>query len=334
MQETSARLLRLLSLLQAQRSWTGTELASRLRVSARTVRNDVDRLRSLGYPVLADRGSVGGYRLGAGAAMPPLLLDDEEAVAVVLGLRTAVRGAVAGIEEASLRALAKLEQVLPGRLRHRVGALQSVVLAVPPTAASAPLVDPELLMSIAAACRDRSRLRFSYFAHDGRPSERDVEPYRLVNWGRRWYLVAFDVARDDWRIFRVDRISLRTPGGPRFAPRPLPADDLAEYVTRRVSAAVMQSRARVTVFGPAAEVSSRIGPGVTVTPVSASRCVVDAGSDNAEMLAAYLGMIGFDFEVREPPELVAALGVLADRYRRAISLARYLRAAAVGSSAG
>jgi predicted DNA-binding transcriptional regulator YafY len=266
--------------------------------------------------------------------MPPLLLDDEEAVAVVLGLRTAVRGAVAGIEEASLRALAKLEQVLPGRLRHRVGALQSVVLAAPPVAASAAPVDPEVLMSIAAASRDHSRLRFSYRAHDGSESSRDAEPYRLVNLGRRWYLLAFDISRLDWRIFRVDRVSLRTPGGPRFAPRPLPADDLAEYVTRRVTSAVMQTRARVTVFGPAAKVSARIGPGVRVTAVSDSRCVVEAGSDNAEMLAAYLGMIGFDFEVREPPELVAALSALADRYRRAISLARYLRAAAVASSAG
>ncbi len=333
MLETSGRLLRLLSLLQAQRSWTGTELASRLGVSARTVRNDVERLRSLGYPVLASRGAVGGYRLGAGAAMPPLLLDDDEAVAVALGLRTAVRGAVAGIEEASLRALAKLEQVLPGRLRRRIGALQSAVLTVPPEV-PAPLVDAEVLTSIAAACRDHTRLRFSYQAHDGAPSERDAEPYRLVNWGRRWYLVAFDVGalaggsegfvppgqRGDWRIFRVDRIRLRTPGGPRFAPRPLPAADLAEYVARRVSSTVMRYRARVTVLAPAPVVEARIGPWAgPVTAISDSACLLATGSDNAEMLAVYLGMIGHDFRVDGPPELIEQLGVLADRYRRAVT---------------
>ncbi len=317
MLETSARLLRLLSLLQSQQTWTGTELADRQGVSARTVRNDVERLRALGYPVLATRGSAGGYRLGAGAAMPPLLLDDEEAVAVALGLRTAVRGAVAGIEEASLRALAKLEQVLPGRLRRRVGALGAIVVAVPP-AVSAPLVDPEVLTAIAAACRDMTRLRFSYTSHDGAGSDRDVEPYRLVNWGRRWYLVGFDVVRDDWRIFRVDRISVRTPGGPRFTARALPAADLADYVAKRVSAATMRYRARVTVFATAAQVLARTaGWAGPVTPVSDTTCVLDTGSDDAEKLAAYLGMLGYDFRVDEPPELVDALHALGDRYLRA-----------------
>ena len=190
MRETSARLLRLLSLLQTPREWTGAELGARLGVSPRTVRNDVEKLRELGYPVLATRGPAGGYRLGAGAAMPPLLLDDEEAVAVAVGLRTAAGGAVAGIEEASLRALGKLEQVLPSRLRHRVSSLQSVITPVPGVAG--PLVDPDVLTAIAAACRVRERLRFSYVSHDGSASDREAEPYQLVNWGRRWYLVAFD----------------------------------------------------------------------------------------------------------------------------------------------
>src|SRR5215472_13380817 len=198
MLETSARLLRLLSLLQTPREWTGGELGERLGVSPRTIRSDVDKLRELGYPVLATRGPAGGYRLGAGAAMPPLLLDDDEAVAVAVGLRTAAVGAIAGIEEASLRALAKLEQVLPSRLRVRVGGLRSVITPVP-FASDAPSVNPDVLTEVAAACRVRERLRFSYLSHEGASSAREAEPYQLVNWRRRWYLVAFDIGRGDWR---------------------------------------------------------------------------------------------------------------------------------------
>ncbi|MEV7907757.1 helix-turn-helix transcriptional regulator, partial [Streptomyces anulatus] len=234
MLETSARLLRLLSLLQTPRDWTGAELAERLGVSGRTVRTDVERLRSLGYPVLATRGAVGGYRLGAGAALPPLLLDDEEAVAIAVGLRTATGGAIAGIEEASLRALAKLEQVLPSRLRRRVNTLQTYTVPVPRDDAG-PGVDPSVLTTLAAVCRDRERLRFDYHDHAGAATLRTVEPYRLVNWGRRWYLLAWDVERGDWRTFRVDRIRSRTPTGPRFTPRDLPDDDVAAYVSRRAS---------------------------------------------------------------------------------------------------
>jgi Alcohol dehydrogenase GroES-like domain/WYL domain len=219
----------------------------------------VGKLRELGYPVLATRGPTGGYRLGAGAAMPPLLLDDEEAVAVAVGLRTAAGGAIAGIEDAALRALAKLEQVLPSRLRSRVGTLQSVITPVP--VPGAPLVDPDVLTAIAAACRSRERLRFWYLSHDGTRSDREAEPYQLVNWGRRWYLVAFDVRRADWRTFRVDRITVRTPPGGRFAPRPLPSDDLAGWVSQRVAFAGWRYRARVRVFAPAAMVLERIGPG-------------------------------------------------------------------------
>jgi predicted DNA-binding transcriptional regulator YafY len=228
MLETSARLLRLLSLLQTPRDWTGTELAGRLGVTTRTVRNDVGRLRELGYPVHATRGAVGGYRLGAGAALPPLLLDDEEAVAVAVGLRTATIGSIEGIEESALRALAKLEQVLPVRLRRRINTLQSYTIPVPPSGnRPVPSVSADVLTAITAACRDRERLRFDYRSHDGTASRRDVEPYRLVNWGRRWYLVAWDTQRGDWRTYRVDRVEPRIPTGPRFAPRELPAEDLA-----------------------------------------------------------------------------------------------------------
>lgn len=318
MLETSARLLRLLSLLQSPRDWTGAELAERLGVSPRTVRNDVERLRTLGYPVDATRGSVGGYRLGAGSALPPLLLDDEEAVAVALSLRTATGGAIEGVEETALRALAKLEQVLPPRLRRRVHALQSHTVPVPrydqtPTAA------PEVLSALAMGCRDRETLRFDYETHEGRPSRRVVEPYRLANWGRRWYLIAYDLERADWRTFRVDRMNPpRQPTGPRFTPRELPDADLASYVSRRVSAAAWRHRARVTVHASAAEVVDRINPAVgVVTAVDDRTCVLETGSDTIESLAVHLGLLGRDFEVVDPPELMAHLQELAARYQRA-----------------
>ncbi|HXT87997.1 MAG TPA: YafY family protein [Trebonia sp.] len=321
MLDASARLLRLLSLLQTPREWNGTELGARLGVSPRTVRSDVEKLRELGYPVLATRGPAGGYRLGAGAAMPPLLLDDEEAVAVAVGLRTAAGGAIAGIEEAALRALAKLEQVLPSRLRDRVGGLKSVITPVP-LEATGPQVDPDVLTAVAAACRARERLRFSYQSRDGAASDREAEPYHLVNWGRRWYLVAYDVGRSGWRTFRADRISLRTPGGGRFTPRPLPSNDLAMWVSQRVATAGWRYRARVTVFAPAADVAERIGPYAGIVspgPVGepGEACVLDTGSDSLSTLAVYLGLLGWDFRVESPPELADHVRALADRYRRA-----------------
>jgi predicted DNA-binding transcriptional regulator YafY len=321
MYETSARLLRLLSLLQSRRDWTSTELADRLGVSSRTVRNDVERLRRLGYPVHAARGSIGGYRLGAGASLPPLLLDDDEAVAVVVGLRAAATGTaggtVAGIGESAVRALAKLEQVLPASLRRKVSALASHLIAVPPDHASA-TIDPSLLTHLAALCRDQQRLRFDYRTHAGAETVRTVEPYRLVSWGRRWYLVAFDVDSDDWRTFRVDRLSPRTPTGPRFRPRPLPDTDLAAYVARRTSAAAWRYHARVTVHASAEYVLDRINPAVgTVEALDASSCVLDTGADSLDTLAVYLGMLGVDFTVSDPPELVDHLRSLATRYRGA-----------------
>jgi predicted DNA-binding transcriptional regulator YafY len=318
MLETSARLLRLLSLLQSPRDWTGAELAERLEVSQRTVRNDVERLRSLGYPVHATRGAVGGYRLGAGAALPPLLLDDEEAVAVALSLRTATSGAIEGVEETSLRALAKLEQVLPSQLRRRVHALQSHTVPVPRYDRS-PTAAPEVLSALAMACRDRETLRFDYETHGGEPSRRKVEPYRLANWGRRWYLVAYDLERDDWRTFRVDRMGPpRQPTGPRFTPRELPETDLAAYVSRRVSAASWRYRARVTVHASADAVVERINPAVgVVTSVDEGTCVLETGADTIDSLAVHLGLLGYDFDVTEPPELVNHLRELAARYQRA-----------------
>jgi predicted DNA-binding transcriptional regulator YafY len=316
MLETSARLLRLLSLLQARRDWTSAELATRLGVTTRTIRNDVDRLRGLGYPVDARPGVAGGYRLGAGGALPPLLLDDEEAVAVAIGLRTAASGSVAGIEEASVRALAKLQQVLPSRLRRKVGAFQSYALPIP---SRGPRVDPDVLAVIASACRDHERLRFDYRAHSGAASLRSVEPYRLVNDRRRWYLVAWDTGRDAWRTFRVDRIEPRTPAGPRFTPRALPPDrEIAAQVARGVGEATWRYRARVIVHAPAGYVRGRLPIPVEVEPLAEDRCAFEPGADDPEMLALYLGMLDADFTIVDSPELVAALRMLTGRYQRAV----------------
>ena len=316
MLETSARLLRLLSLLQARRDWTSTELATRLGVTTRTIRNDVGRLRGLGYPVDARPGVAGGYRLGAGATLPPLLLDDDEAVAVAIGLRTAANGSIAGIEETSVRALAKLQQVLPSRLRRKVSAFQSYALPVP---SGGPQADPDVLTVLASACRDHERLRFDYQAHSGAASRRSVEPYRLVNDRRRWYLVAWDVDRDAWRTFRVDRIEPRTPSGPRFTPRALPPDrEIAAQVARGAFEATWRYRARVIVHASAAYVRGRLPIPIEVESLGKDRCAFEPGSDDPEMLALYLGMLGADFEIVDAPELVDALRKLTRRYQRAI----------------
>ena len=315
MLETSARLLRLLSLLQGRRDWTGAELASRLGVTTRTIRNDVDRLRGLGYPVDARPGVDGGYRLGAGRSLPPLLLDDDEAVAVAIGLRTAAGGSVAGIEETSVRALAKLRHVLPSRLWHRVSAFGSHAMPMP---APGPQVDLNVLTLIAGACRDQEQLRFDYRSHSGAGSRRLVEPYRLLNDRRRWYLLAWDLDREAWRTFRVDRIAPRTPTGPRFSPRALPAEDaIAAQVARGIGEATWRYRARVVVHAPADHVRARLPIPVEVRPLGGGRCTFEPGSDHPQMLALYLGLLDADFEVVDSPELVDALRTLADRYRRA-----------------
>jgi len=314
MLETSARLLRLLSLLQTHRDWTGTELADRLGVTARTVRRDVDKLRNLGYPVEAASGVAGGYRLGRGASLPPLLLDDEEAIAVAVGLRTAAGGSVAGIAETSVRALAKLEQVMPSRLRHRINTLHSVTV---PLTGGGPTVDPDTLTAIAAACRDHQRLRFDYRDHDGAETVRTTEPHRLVYTGRRWYLIAFDTDRQDWRTYRVDRLRPRTPTGPRFVPRDPPAD-AAAYVSQAVASAPYRYQAKLLMHAPAEVVAERSSPTAgRLEPIDEHTCVLHTGSNSLDELAVYVGVKGVDVDVIEPPELVEHLHRLADRFNRA-----------------
>jgi predicted DNA-binding transcriptional regulator YafY len=310
MWQTSARLLKLLSLLQARAGWTGAELARRLGVSTRTIRYDIGKLRDLGYPVEATPGAAGGYRLGAGAALPPLLLDDEEAVAVAVSLRAAAGGTVAGLPEASVRALAKLEQVLPARVRPRVRALHG---AIAPLGTGGPSVDPTTLTAIAAACRDHHRLRLRYRSHDGTESAREVEPYRLVHTGRRWYLVAWDLGRGDWRTFRVDRLTVRIPHGPRFVPRGEPPADL---VPRGVAAALSRHRARVVVHAPADAVAGHLPPCVRVTPLGEDRCEVAATGDTPLQLALNVLMLDLDVDVDGPPELLAVFARLHARLQR------------------
>ncbi|MEV7727875.1 YafY family protein [Streptomyces sp. NPDC087917] len=318
MLDTSARLLRLLSLLQARREWTGPDLADRLGVTPRTVRRDVDRLRELGYPVNASPGTGGGYQLGAGAELPPLLLDDDEAVAVAVGLRTAAGNGVEGIGEASVRALAKLEQVLPSRLRRRVSALNefTVPMLRGPAAAG---VDPSVLTDLAAACRDTERLRFGYRDHQGGLSRRTVEPHRLVCTERRWYLVAWDLDRQDWRTFRADRIEPRPPHGPRFTPRPPPAEDLAAYVSRGVSQQVYAARAVLRLRIPAEEAARTIGPSAgALEPIDAHSCLLRTGATNQDVLVIHVMLLGCEFEVVEPPELTERIRAARDRLSRAL----------------
>ena len=315
MTETSSRLLELLALLQARRDWHGPELADRLGVSGRTIRRDVGRLRALGYPVESVTGPAGAYRLRAGTAMPPLLLDDDEAIAIAVGLRTAARASVTGIEETAVRALVKLEQVLPAHLRRRVNALGSATVS-PPLAG--PTVEPQQLMVIAAACRDRECLRFAYRSRDGTDSRRVVEPHALANLGRRWYLVAWDRDREDWRTFRVDRLSRPATAGARFAPRKLPAKDAAAYVEQSIASAPNRFEARVTLRVSAEELVGRGSLyGGTIKPVDAHTCEYRGGDDNLAWLALRIAMLGVEFEVHEPPELTQHLRALARRLERA-----------------
>ncbi len=316
MPNTSARLLRLLTFLESRREWSGAQLAERLEVSARTVRNDVTRLRALGYPVGAAPGVAGGYRLASGAAMPPLLLEDEEAVAVAVALRSSAGGGVSGIEETAVRALVKLEQVFPARLRRRVNALQAYTVAVP---SKGPTVDPHTLAAIAAACRDYELIRIDYRKYDGSESTRSIEPYRLVHLGRRWYLVAWDRDRHAWRTFRVDRMQLKTPTGPHFTPRDLPADDIAAYVTRSVRSVPVKYETRAIVKASAQVIAERVPHEIVVEPIDDGTCIVHARSNSVEMLALYLGMLDADFTVTEPQELVAWMSTLATRYSAAAS---------------
>jgi predicted DNA-binding transcriptional regulator YafY len=312
MVETSARLLRLLSLLEVRPDWTGTELAGRLGITPRTLRRDIHKLRGLGYPVYATPGVAGGYRLGAGAALPPLLLDDDEAVAVALSLRTAASHAVTGVAEASARALAKLDQVLPSRLRGRATAVSQATV---PLTGPGPIVDAEALTTVARACRGREQLAFSYHGREGQ-SDRRVEPHRLVQAGYRWYLVARDLDRADWRTFRLDRIEAPRLTGIRFVPSDPP--DAASFVAHAISSAPYRYQARILLHAPAAAIAAELPPTVgTLTPADGDRCVLTTGSDSLSALAFHLGSLGCEFTVLEPPELVEHVRQLAARLGRA-----------------
>jgi predicted DNA-binding transcriptional regulator YafY len=315
--ETSSRLLELLALLQARRDWPGPALADRLGVCGRTIRRDIGRLRALGYPVESVTGPAGAYRLRAGTAMPPLLLDNDEAIAIAVGLRTAARTSVTGIEETAVRALVKLEQVLPSHLRRRVNALGSATVA-PPLAG--PTVEPEQLMVLAAACRDGECLRFSYRSRDGTDSCRIVEPHALVNLGRRWYLVGWDRNREDWRTFRVDRLSRAAIAGARFTPRKLPAKDAAAYVQQSIASSPNRFEARVTLRVSAEELAGRGSLyGATIKAIDTNTCEYRGGDDNLAWLALRIAMLGVEFKVHEPPELAQHLRELARRLERATS---------------
>lgn len=318
MLETSARLLRLLSLLQAHREWSGADLADRLGVTPRTVRRDVDRLRELGYPVNASPGTGGGYQLGAGAELPPLLLDDEEAVAVAVGLRTAAGHGIEGIGETSVRALAKLEQVLPSRLRRRVGALNAFTVPMLRGPQNS-TVDASVLTELANACRDSERLRFEYLDHGGSATRRTVEPHRLVCTERRWYLVAWDLDRADWRTFRADRITPRPPHGPRFAPRTPPAEDLAAYVSQGVSTRAYAAQAVIRLHTSAEKAAQIVSPSDGVLEaVDERRCLLRTGAASLDVLVIHVMLMGVDFEVIEPVELTEHIRTVRDRLSRAL----------------
>ncbi|MGW3122740.1 helix-turn-helix transcriptional regulator [Streptomyces sp. NPDC001107] len=315
--DTPARLLQLLSLLQTPREWPGGELAERLGVSRRTVRRDIDRLRELGYPVQATLGAEGGYRLVAGKAMPPLVLDDEEAVAIAVGLRAGAGHALEGVDEASVRALAKLEQVLPSRLRHRVSTLQAAT--TPLTSGDGATIAPETLTVMASTVAGHERLRFAYRAGDGTESRRLTEPYRLVSTGRRWYLVAYDIDRADWRTFRVDRVSAPFATGARFAPRELPTGSAAEYLRRSMQRHQESYDFEVTFAASAETVAPHVPSWLgTPEPIDEHTCRLRGRtSDAADWLAVRLALLGFEFTVREPTELAESVRELGGRLMRA-----------------
>ena len=329
MANTSSRTLRLLSLLQNHRFWPGAELAERLGVSPRTLRRDVDRLRELGYPVTAHPGVDGGYQLASGAALPPLVVDDEEAVALAVGLRLATQGSVAaqadtapgGIAEAAARALAKVTQVMPSRLRRRAEAVAAMTeSATWGSTSQAVALNPDVLASAALACRDAERLRFSYIAANAERTERHVEPHRLVALDRRWYLVAYDVTRNDWRSFRLDRIAdVPQPTGASFRPRTLPAKDAAEFVRRNITAPGAR-QVTVIIEAPSAVIRERIGKWAEITEEGPARCRVTMTPENLDWPVIALGVVGADFQVIDPPELTEHIRDWAARFTRATAL--------------
>lgn len=313
--DPTGRVLQLLSLLQTHRFWPGTELADRLEVSGRTLRRDVDRLRELGYPVDATPGVAGGYRLAAGAHMPPLLLDDEEAVAIAVGLRAAASASVAGMDETALRAMAKLEQVLPDRLRRRVSAVHGNVAELTWGTRSA-TVDGEALAVLAIACRDHEQVRFEYRRKDGDEGRRLVEPHQLVSAGRRWYLAAWDVRRDDWRTFRLDRLVDPQLAGARFTPRPIPGGDAAAYVRESIASMPMPFTATVLITGAHADVRAALhwaDPELEV--VDDQHTLVHLRADQEHWLLTTIAnlAVSFPLQVESPDSVRDAVAALAGR---------------------
>ncbi|TDC55178.1 YafY family transcriptional regulator [Actinomadura sp. KC345] len=309
MEATTERVLRLLMLLQRKPSWTAAELAVELGVTDRSVRRDVERLRAVGYPVHATAGVGGGYQLGAGTRLPPLLLDDEEAIATAVSLRMASGGTVAGAGEAALRALTKLDQVMPPRLRAEVRAVHGATATLAGPAAE---IDAELLVTLARACRDATRVRFRYTGRGGEERERTVEPVRMVATGRRWYLMAWDVDRDDWRTFRLDRMAGAEATTWHFRAREHP--DPVAYVQRSVTAAPYRHLARVRLHARPEQVRELVPPQVgRVEDDGDGWCVLIAGGDDLDWLAVHVARLGFEAEVLEPSELRQATASLAHR---------------------
>jgi predicted DNA-binding transcriptional regulator YafY len=315
--DPSTRTLRLLSLLQARRYWPGAALADRLGVSVRTLRRDVDRLRELGYPVAASRGVDGGYALSPGAALPPLVLDDDEAVALAVGLQAAAAGPVAGMAETSVRALAKVVQVMPARLRRQVEALRAMTVPAGWQAPGEDAVDPAVLTAVALACRDTERTVFGYTPPGRERGERSVEPHRLVALGRRWYLVGWDLDRGDWRVFRLDRLDTPRGTGAVFGPRRFPAEDAAAYVRERIGSAWTRYVVEAVVVAPAGPVRERIGRWATVTDDGDGGCRVRIEAEDLDWAALALGVTGAPFTVLSPPEMGPHLRDLAARYTAA-----------------
>ena len=308
---TSARMLRLLSLLQTHRYWPGSELSDRLEVSPRTLRRDIDRLRELGYSVDAVRGVAGGYQLRAGGSLPPLLLEDEEAVAIAVGLQTAASGSISGMEETSVQALTKVIGLMPPRLRRQMDAIRSQTENLPWR--GGPELDASLLTTLAQACRDAEPLRFTYTAREAEPTERWVEPHRLVTLGRRWYVVAYDRDRQDWRSFRVDRISEPRTTGQRFRPRALPAEDAVTFVQSGIRRMPQRYAVRVRIDAPVASVATAVGHWGTATGTDGD-CLLEMNLDSLEWPVVVLMGLDADFTVETPVELVELLDRAARRF--------------------
>ncbi|MFF2192988.1 helix-turn-helix transcriptional regulator [Streptomyces sp. NPDC058157] len=310
--DMTARALRLLSLLQTRREWSGADLAERLSVTVRTVRRDVDRLREMGYPVHSSRGHTGGYRLAPGADLPPLLLDDEEAVAIAVALHTAA-GGLTGIEETALRALAKLQQVMPRRLRSQVTALETSLAGIT-WDSRGPRADPALLATLAVACRDHEILTFDYTTRNGTTTPRRVEPHHPVASGDLWYLLAHDSGKNDWRIFRLDRLTHPTTTGRRVPPRAIPGTDPARFVAHRISAAPTRYRAIATVHASADHILARTrGLATRIHPIDQTTCRVDASADHLTHVVQTLASLDTDYTLDADPHVLDHLRTTAHR---------------------